>query len=65
MNFHYTTAAFTLPFDPRGFVMLHLQGINADSPKGWAFYAVSVRRLIALRDRFLQTTPRNVALAFG
>jgi uncharacterized BrkB/YihY/UPF0761 family membrane protein len=30
-----------------------------------ALYAVSVRRLIALRSGFLQTPPRGDALAFG
>jgi hypothetical protein len=34
-------------------------------PGDLALYAVSVRRLIALRSSFLQTTPRGDALAFG
>jgi hypothetical protein len=34
-------------------------------PEDPALYAVSVRRLIALRSGFLQTPPRGDALAFG
>ncbi|AGX88494.1 hypothetical protein Cenrod_2437 [Candidatus Symbiobacter mobilis CR] len=31
----------------------------------WAFYAVPVRRLALLLSGFLQTTSREIALAFG
>ena len=37
----------------------------ADLPGDSALYAVSVRRLIALRSGFLRTVPRGSALAFG
>jgi hypothetical protein len=57
--FHYTTAAFTVSREPRA------SSCVADLPRDSALYAVSVRRLIALRSGFLQTNSREVALAFG
>jgi len=59
VNFRYTTAAFTL--SPESGASL----CCANLPGDWALYAVSVRRLIALRSGFLQTAPRGGALAFG
>ena len=49
MIFHYTTAAFTLPPKPKD------SSCCADLPRGWALYAISVRRLIVLYSGFLQT----------
>ena len=59
VNFRYTTAAFTL--SPESGAL----SCGADLPGDWALYAVSVRRLIALRSGFLQTEPHDSALAFG
>jgi hypothetical protein len=59
VNFHYTTAAFTLSPESRA------SSCGADLPGDWALYAVSVRRLIALHSGFLQTTPHGDALAVG
>ena len=59
VNFHCTTAAFTLSPEPGAL------SCCADLPADWALYAVSVRRLIALHSGFLQTVPRGSALAFG
>jgi hypothetical protein len=59
VNFRYTTAAFTLSPESGA------SSCGADSPGDWALYAVSVRRLIALRSGFLQTFPHGNALAFG
>jgi hypothetical protein len=59
VNFRYTTAAFTLSLEPGASLCC------ANLPGDWALYAISVRRLIALRSGFLQTTPRGNALAFG
>ena len=58
VNFRYTTAAFTL--SPESGV----SSCGADLPGDWALYAVSVRRLIVLYSGFLQTSPREIALAF-
>ena len=58
MNFRYTTAAFTLSPESRASLC------RANLPGDWALYAVSVRRLIALRSDFLQTVPRGSALVF-
>lgn len=38
---------------------------GADSPRSWALYAISVRRLAPLHLGFLQTIPRGLALALG
>jgi hypothetical protein len=38
---------------------------RATLPFEVALYAISVRRLIALRSGFLQTPPHDDALAFG
>ena len=65
--FHYRTAAFTLP--PESWA----SSCCADLPGDWALYAISVRRLIVsefrklvyLRSGFLQTTPHEIAFAFG
>jgi hypothetical protein len=46
VNFCYTTAAFTLSPEPRALVC------RATLPGDWALYAISVRRLIALRSGF-------------
>ena len=54
-----TTAAFTVSPESRASLC------GANSPGDSALYAVSVRRLIALRSGFLQTVPRGSALAFG
>jgi hypothetical protein len=59
VNFRYTTAAFTLSPEPGALVC------RATLPGDWALYAISVRRLIALRSGFLQTVPHGSALAFG
>jgi hypothetical protein len=59
VNFHYTTAAFTL--SPESGVL----PCGADLPGDWALYAVSVRRLIVLHSGFLQTFPCGNALAVG
>jgi hypothetical protein len=45
----YTTAAFTVPPKPGAL------SCCADLPGGLALYAISVRRLIALRSSFLRT----------
>ena len=60
VNFPCTTAAFTLPLEPSGFVVLCqlAQGLSL-------LYAVSVRRLARLLSGFLQTVGRPPALAFG
>ena len=57
--FHYATAAFTVSREPWALSCV------ADLPGDSALYAVSVRRLTALRSGFLQTNSREVALAFG
>ena len=59
VNFRYTAAAFTL--SPESGALL----CRANLPGDWALYAVSVRRLIALRSGFLQTPPHGDSLAFG
>ena len=59
VNCRYTTAAFTLSPEPWASLCC------ANLPGDWALYAVSVRRLIALRSGFLRTVPRGSALAFG
>ena len=59
VNCRYATAAFTL--SPESGAL----SCCADLPGDWALYAVSVRRLIALRSGFLQTPPRGDALAVG
>ena len=59
VNFHYAAAAFTLSPESRAL------SCGADLPGDWALYAVSVRRLTALHSGFLQTPPREDALAFG
>jgi hypothetical protein len=59
VNFHDSTAAFTVSPESRA------SSYVADLPGDSALYAVSVRRLIALRSGFLQTVPRGSALAFG
>jgi len=56
--FHYATAAFTVSPKPRALPC------GADLPRDSALYAVSVRRLIVLYSSFLQTSPREIALAF-
>ena len=55
----YTTAAFTLSPEP----WASLCGANL--PGDWALYAISIRRLVALRSGFLRTPPHGGALAFG
>jgi len=57
VNFHYTTAAFTL--SPESGVL----PCGADLPGDWALYAVSVRRLIVLHSGL--DAPQGVALTFG
>jgi hypothetical protein len=47
------------PWTPRA------SSYGADSPRSWAFYAISVRRLAPLHLGFLQTRPRGLALALG
>jgi hypothetical protein len=59
VNFRYTTAAFTLSPESGA------SSCCADLPGDWTLYAVSVRRLIALHSGFLQTMPRDTALAVG
>jgi hypothetical protein len=59
VNFHYTTAAFTL--SPESWTL----SCGADLPGDWALYAISVRRLIVLHSNFLRTVPRGSALVFG
>src|SRR3972149_6365112 len=59
VNCRYTTAAFTLSPEPKASLC------RANLPGDWALYAISVRRLIALRSGFLRTVPRGSALAFG
>jgi hypothetical protein len=59
VNCRYTTAAFTLSPEPGA------SSCCADLPGDWALYAISVRRLIALRSGFLRTVPHGSALAFG
>ena len=59
MIFHGATAAFTI--SPESWALTSCAALPGDL----ALYAVSVRRLIALRSSFLQTTPRGDALAFG
>ena len=59
VNFDYATAAFTVSPESRASLCC------ANLPGDWALYAVSVRRLIALRSGFLRTVPRGSALAFG
>jgi hypothetical protein len=59
VNCRYTTAAFTLPPEPWASLCC------ANLPGDWALYAISVRRLIALRSGFLRTVPYGSALAFG
>jgi hypothetical protein len=58
VNCGYTTAAFTLSPESRA------SSCVADLPGDWALYAISVRRLIALRSGFLRTVPHGSALAF-
>jgi len=69
VNFHYTTAAFTLSPESKGFDML-----CAGLPGDHALYAVSVRlpvrctqagQLIVLHSNFLRTVFRDFALVFG
>ena len=57
--FRYTTAAFTV--SPKPGALPCGAGLPGDS----ALYAVSVRRPITLHSGFLQTEPRDSALAFG
>jgi hypothetical protein len=59
VSFHDATAAFTVSPESGA------SSCGADSPRDSALYAVSVRRLIALRSGFLWTVPRGSALAFG
>ena len=59
VNLHDATAAFTVSPESRASLC------GANSPGDSALYAVSVRRLIALRSGFLQTVPHGSALAFG
>ena len=59
VNFRDTTAAFTVSPESRA------SSCCADLPGDSALYAISVRRLIALRSGFLRTVPRGSALAFG
>ncbi|MDP1956941.1 MAG: hypothetical protein Q8J75_02030 [Rhodocyclaceae bacterium] len=58
--FPRTSAAFTVSVVPVGFVVLCRLASTLS-----AFYAVSVRRLARLLSGFLQTNPRELALAFG
>ena len=58
-NCRGTTAAFTLSPEPGASLCC------ANLPGDWALYAISVRRLAALRSGFLRTVPRGSALAFG
>ena len=59
VNFHDAAAAFTVSPESGA------SSCRADLPGDSALYAVSVRRLVALRSGFLQTVPRGSALAFG
>ena len=59
VNCGHTTAAFTLSSEPRASLCC------ANLPGDWALYAISVRRLVALRSGFLRTPPHGGALAFG
>ena len=59
VNCRYATAAFTLSPEPGASLCC------ANLPGDWALYAISVRRLVALRSGFLRTPPRGDALAFG
>lgn len=59
VNFRDTTAAFTV--SPESWA----SSCRADLPGDSALYAISVRRLIALRSGFLRTVPHGSALAFG
>ena len=59
VNFRDTTAAFTV--SPESWA----SSCCADLPGDSALYAISFRRLIALRSGFLRTVPRGSALAFG
>ena len=59
VNFHYATAVFTLSPESRALLC------GANLPGDWALYAVSVRRLTVLHSGFLQTAPREDALAVG
>ena len=59
VNFRYATAAFTLPPEPGALLCC------ANLPGDWALYAVSVRQFTALHSGFLQTVPRDNALAVG
>jgi len=60
VSFPCTSAAFTLPHEPVGFVVLCqlAQGLSL-------FDAVSVRRRARLHSGFLQTISHKIALAFG
>jgi len=58
--FPRTSAAFTVSVVPVGFVVLCRLASTLS-----AFYAISVRRLARLLSGFLQTNPRELALAFG
>jgi len=59
VNFHYTTAAFTLSSESRAL------SCCADLLGDQALYAISVRRLIVLHSNFLWTVPHGSALVFG
>ena len=59
VNCRDTTAAFAVSPESRA------SSCRADLPGDSALYAISVRRLIALRSGFLRTVPRGSALAFG
>ena len=59
VNCDDATAAFTVSPESRAL------SCCADLPGDSALYAVSVRRLIALRTGFLWTVPHGSALAFG
>jgi hypothetical protein len=59
VNFRNATAAFTVSPEPGALLCC------ANLPEDSALYAISVRRLIALRSGFLRTVPHGSALAFG
>jgi len=59
VNCGYAAAAFTLSPEPGASLCC------ANLPGDWALYAISVRRLVALRSGFLRTVLRGSALAFG
>ena len=59
VNFRDATAAFTVSPEPWA------SSCCADLPGDSALYAISDRRLIALRSGFLRTVPHGSALAFG